>query len=111
MKKRKRKGHSKINDQIKRNIYVWITCHLLFVQSPISNDRLKVIFDDQTEQKLVTKLLLHMSFREPHNIPVSDTNDGGIKDDRYEENNIIISDSTVRLLLPPQSKKFQNDTR
>ena len=26
-KKRKRKGHSTINDQIKRNLYTWITCH------------------------------------------------------------------------------------
>ena len=32
----KRKGHSKINEQIKRNLYTWITRHPQFVQSPIS---------------------------------------------------------------------------
>ena len=42
--KTKRKRHSKINEQIKRNIYTWITRHTQVVLSPISNDCLKVIF-------------------------------------------------------------------
>ena len=47
-KKTKRKGHSKINEKIKRNLYIWITRHPQVVQSPISNDYLKVKLDDQT---------------------------------------------------------------
>ena len=43
--KTKRKGHSKINNQIKRNLYAWITRQPQVVQSPISNDSLKVMFD------------------------------------------------------------------
>ena len=46
--KTKRKGHSKTNEKIKHNLYEWITRHIQVVQSPISNDRLKVMFDDQT---------------------------------------------------------------
>ena len=46
-----------------------------------------------------------MSVRELHNSLVSDPNDGGIKDARDEDGNIIISDSTLRALLPP---KFKN---
>ena len=42
---KKRKEHSKINDQIKRKLYAWITRHPQFIQSPISNDCLKVMFD------------------------------------------------------------------
>ena len=38
---------------------------------------------------------------------LSDTNDGGLKDARDEENNIIISDSTFFSLLPPQFKKIR----
>ena len=45
----KRKAHSKINEQIKSNLYAWITLHPQVVQSPISNDCLKVMFDDQTK--------------------------------------------------------------
>ena len=94
------KGHSKINDNIKTNIYSWITRQNQVVQSPISNDCLKFMFDDQTEPQLVPKLLPQVSIRELYNSLVSDSNDGGPKDARDEDGNIIISDSTLRSLLP-----------
>ena len=47
-----------------------------------------------------------MSVRELHNSLVSDPNDGGLKDARDEDGKIIISDSTLRLLLPPQPKQM-----
>ena len=90
--KKIRKGHSKINDRIKRNLYTWITRHPQVVQSPISNDCLKVMLDDQTEPQLVPKLLLQVSIRELHNSLVSDPNDGGIKYAQDEDDKIIISD-------------------
>ena len=83
-------------------MYTWITRHLQVVQSPISNDCLKVVLDDQTEPQLVQKLLLQVSVRELHNSLVSDTNYGGLKDTRDEDGKVIISDSTLRSLLPPQ---------
>ena len=60
---------------------------------------------DQTEPTLVPKLLLQVSVRELYNSLVSDPNDGGLKDARDEYGKIIISDSTLRSLLPPQLKK------
>ena len=57
--RKKLKVHSKINEHIKRNIYTWITGHPQVVQSPISNNYIKVMFDDKTESQLVTKLFLH----------------------------------------------------
>ena len=45
-----------------------------------------------------------MYVRELHNSLVSDTNDGGLKDARDENDNIIISDFTLRSLFPPQLK-------
>ena len=103
---KKRIGHSKINEQIKRNFYAWITCHTQVVQSPISNDCLKVLLDDQTEPQLVSTLLPQVSVRELHNRLVSDPNDGGLKYSRYEYGKIIISDYTLRSLLPPQLKQM-----
>ena len=47
-----------------------------------------------------------MSVRELHNSLVSDPNDGGMKDARDEDDNIIISDYTLSSLLPPQFKKM-----
>ena len=58
---KKLKGRSKINWQIKRNLYTWITRHPQVVQSPISNDSLKFMLDDQTEPQLVPKFLLQVS--------------------------------------------------
>ena len=105
-KKPKLKGYSKINEQIKSNLYTWITRHPQVVQSPISNDCIKVMFDDQTETQLVPKLLLSVSVTELHNSLVRDPNDGGLKDARDGYGNIIISDSTLRLLLSPQIKQM-----
>ena len=47
-----------------------------------------------------------MSVIELHNSLVSDPNDGGIKDDRDEDGKIIISDSALRSVLPPQLKQM-----
>ena len=72
------------------------------MQSPIANDCLKVKIDGYTEPQLVQKLLLHVSVRELHNNLVSATKGGGLKEARDEDYNIIISDYTLRSLLPPQ---------
>ena len=59
---------------------------------------------DQTEPQQVPKFLLQVSVRELHNSLVSDPNDGGLKDSRDEDGKIIIINSTLRSLLPPQLK-------
>ena len=64
------------------------------------------MFDDQTEPHIVPKVLLQVSVIELHNSLVSDPNDGGLKDARDEDDNIIISDSTLRSLFPPQLKQI-----
>ena len=69
------------------------------------------MFDDHKEPQLVPKILLQVSVRELHNSLVSDPNDYGIKDARNEDDNVIISDSTLRSLLPPHLKKCPHDTR
>ena len=63
------------------------------------------MLNDQTEPQLFPKLLLQVSVRELYHSLVSDPSVGGIKDARDEDDNIIISDSTLRSLLPPQLKK------
>ena len=64
------------------------------------------MFDDQTEPQLFPELLLQVSVIELHNSLVNDPNDGGLKDARDEYDNIIISDSTLHSLLPPQIKEM-----
>ena len=64
------------------------------------------MLDDYTETQLVPKLLLQVSVRELHNSHVSDPNYGGLKDAKDEYDNIIISDSTLSSMLPPQLKQM-----
>ena len=70
--------------------------HPQVVQSPIFNDCLKVNIDGYNIPQIVPKLLLQVSTRELHNRLVRDTVDGGLKEVRDVENNIIISDYTLR---------------
>ena len=69
------------------------------------------MFDDQTEPQLVPKLLPQVCVRELNNSLVSDPNDGGLNDAKDEDDNMIISDSTFRSLLPPQLIFFLHVTR
>ena len=93
--KQKQKGDSKIDEQIKKSLYNWISPHPQVVQSPIGNDCLKVKIDGHTEPQLVPKLLFQVSVREIHNNLVSSTIYSGLKEARYEDDNIIISYSTL----------------
>ena len=61
---------------------------------------------DQTKPQLVPKLLLQVTVGELNNGLLSYPNYGGLKDARDEDGKIIISDSTLRLLLPPQLKQM-----
>ena len=60
--------------------------------------------DGYTEPQLVPKLSMQVSVRELHKNLISATKYGGLKEARDEDDNIIISDFTLRSLLPPQFK-------
>ena len=53
--KQKRKGHSKISEEIKKSLYNWITHHPQVVQSPIANDCLKLELMVKLNRKLFQK--------------------------------------------------------
>ena len=76
------------------------------MKSPIVKDCLKVNIDGHTRLKIVTIFLLQVSVRELYNSLVSDPEDGGLKEARYVKNNIIISDSALCSLLPPQQNNI-----
>ena len=67
--------------------------------------------DGHTEPQLVPKLLLQVSAIELHNNLVSDTVDVGLKEAKYKDGNIIISESILRSLLTPHLKKCRQYTR
>ena len=60
---KKSKSKFKIYEKIKKYLYNWIMHHPQVVQSPITNDRLKVKIDGYTEPQLFQKTLLQVYFR------------------------------------------------
>ena len=77
--KKKRKRNLKVDEQIKKSLYVWVMHNPQVVQSPIANDCLKVKIYGYTEPQLVPKFLSYVSVREIHNNLVRAIKDGGIK--------------------------------
>ena len=88
-----RKGN-KNNPQVKKYLYNWILQYPQVVQYPIDNDLLKVSIDGHSKPQLVPNFLLQVSAQELHNNMVIYPEEGGSKETRYAENNIIIIDST-----------------
>ena len=80
------------------------------MKSPVFNYCLKVNIDGHTRPKNDPILFLQLSVGELCNSLVSDPVDGGQKEARDVDNNIIISDFTLLSLLPPQIRKCQKDT-
>ena len=74
--------------------------------SPTANDRLKVSIYGNSEPHLVLKCLLQVSVQELHNRMVSIPEEGGLKEKRGSEKNIIISDYTLLSILSPQLKNM-----
>ena len=62
--------------------------------------------DGHSEPKLVPKLLLKISVRKLHNSMVIPPEQGGLKEARDADNNIIISYFTLQYILPLQLKKI-----
>ena len=62
----KQRVHTQINAQVKQPMYNWVLYYIQVVQSPISNDFLKVSIYGNTEKQVIPELLLQVSVRELH---------------------------------------------
>ena len=104
-----RRGHSKITTEVRAKLHEWVLNHPRVVQSPIANDTLFVLNEETGKKERVGKLLLEISVRELHNnliaLPVDAGGPGGgLAEARDDAGKIIISDTALRYLLPPQLK-------
>ena len=71
--------------------------------SPITRDTLLITDSDNKVKRRVPKLLLECSMRQLHNDIIASLDDGGLVGARYAiTNDVIISDTLLRSLAPPQ---------
>ena len=72
-------------------------------QSPITRDTLLIVDADTKVKRTVPKLLLECSMRQLHNDIIASPDDGGLFGAIHDiTNDVIISDTMLRSLAPPQ---------
>ena len=72
-------------------------------ESPIAHDTLPITDAESGVKRRVPKLLLEYSMRQFHNELIASTYDGGLLGARHDNtNDVIISDTMLRYLAPPQ---------
>ena len=96
----KRKGWTKVNEDLEEKVISFIVNHPNVVQSPLMNDCVLVKDkDDPTVVKKVPKLLLQVSIRELHNDLIEQLPEAS------KDGIPLVSDSVLRKMIPPQVKK------
>jgi hypothetical protein len=93
-----------VSVELRKKLYDWVLDHPHVVNSPITNDTI-IIRDENNEKTRVGKLLLQISIRELHNDLLS-AGPLGLLGSRDASGAVIISDTALRSLLPPQLKKM-----
>ena len=102
----KEKRYRLISEDLKDQIVQWICKYDNVIHLPITYDTILVI-DELTgkKPKRVGKLLLTCSIKELYNDLIIDVNDGGLKD-VWNDNKLLVSETSLIFLLPDQLKKF-----
>jgi hypothetical protein len=102
----KRNNKKQITKAVISTVRKWITEHPMVVDSPISNDTLK-IHDEETGKKTKTvgKLLLQIPIRELHNDLVLAAEKGDLPGLLDLNGRIVVSDTSLRNILPPQLRR------
>ena len=79
-------------------------------QSPITRDTLLIADADTKLKRRVPKLLLECSMRQLHNELIASPDYGGLLGSRHSEtNDVIISDTILRYLAPPQLRPMTDN--
>ena len=79
-------------------------------QSPITRDTLLIVDADTEVKRSVQTLLLEFSMRQLHNELIASPDDGGLVGARHAvTNDVIISDTMLRSLGPPQLRPMTDN--
>ena len=100
------RGRTLIIDAVKKALHKLIVNHPSVIKPPIARDCLQIKIYGQTKKQTMPRLLFQTSILELNNSMVISYTNVGLKDSIDKENNIIISDSILRNILPPQLKNM-----
>eukprot|EP00978_Attheya_sp_CCMP212_P028595 scaffold99190_cov42-Attheya_sp.AAC.2 len=93
----------KVSKELRARLVQWILKNPDVRQSPITRDTLLIKDVETGVKRRVPKLLLECSMRQLHNELIATPDKGGLLGARHEEtNDVIISDTMLRSLVPPE---------
>ena len=96
-------SNKKISKALKQKVVEWIMKNSNVRESPIAKDNLLITDAESGVKRRVPKLLLECSMRQLHNEFIALPDDGGLLVARHADtNDVIISDTMLRYLAPPQ---------
>ena len=79
-------------------------------ESPITRDTLLIADEDTKVKRRVTKLLLECYMQQLHNVLIASPDYGGLVGSRHAiTNDLIISDTMLRSLAPPQLRPMTDN--
>ena len=88
----------------------WIIKNSNVRESPITRDTLLIADADTKVKRRVPKFLLECSMRQLHNELIFSPDDGGLVGARHAiTNHVIISDTMLRSLAPPQQRPMTDN--
>ena len=97
-------------EALRKETVDWIMKNSNVRQSPITRDNLLIADADTKEKSRATKILLECSMRQLQNELIDSTDDGGLVGARYAiTNDVIISDTMLRSLAPPQLRPMADN--
>ena len=102
----------KISKAFRKETFDWIIKYSNVCQSPITRDILLIADADTKVKRRVPKLLLECSMRQLHNELVDSPDDGDLVGARHAiTNDVIISDTMLRSLAPPQLRPMTDNCK
>ena len=100
----------KVSKALRQKLVEWIMKNSNVYESPIARDTLLITDAEYRVKWRVPKLLLECSMRQLHNELIASPDDGGLLGARHaEKNDVIISDTMLRSLAPPQLRPMTDN--
>ena len=100
----------KISKALRKEIVDWIMKNSNMRQSPMIRDTLLIADADTKVKRRVPKLLLECSMRQLNNELIDSPDYGGLFGSRHAKtNDVIISDTMLRYLAPPQLRPITDN--
>ena len=100
--------NKKVSKELRHTLVEWIMKNSNVRRSSISHNTLLISDEESEVKRRVPKLLLYCSMRQLYNELIASPGYGGLLGSRHSDtNNLIISDTMLCYLAPPQLRPWQ----